>query len=173
MIIKCPNCNEEISSKAFKCVHCGAEFIHYCEECKAPLKETDKVCSNCGCPIYESQQVKTKNNNGIVGIIIGLVICIGLGILGYFAYNSYSKYNAKRNFLMWFYEVVPAIATSSAEVEEVGILINKVWSNSIWKTNDEETNMYTKANSGTGAFYTDFNEALARLNDDPDYAKKN
>lgn len=172
MIIKCPNCNEEISSKAFKCVHCGAEFTHHCEECNAPLKESDTICSNCGCPVYDRRASRKKEKSSIAGLIIGLIIIICLGVLGYFAYNSYSKYNAKRNFLMSFYEVVPVIATSTVEVEEVGILINKVWNNSIWKKNDAETNMYTKANSGTGAFYDDFNEALARLYDDPDYSKK-
>lgn len=172
MIIKCPNCNEEISSKAYRCVHCGAEFTRYCEECKAPLKEGDTVCNNCGCPVYEAQTTQSKNKSGIAGLIIGLIICLAVGAFGYFAYNSYNEYNTKRNFLMSFYEVVPAIATSTAEVEEVGILINKVWNNSIWKKSDDETNMYTKANSGTGAFYDDFNEALARLWDDPDYSKR-
>ena len=172
MIIKCPNCNEEISSKAYRCVHCGAEFTHYCEECKAPLKETDTICSNCGCPVYEHQTTQQRSKGSVVGLLIGLIIFIGLGVLGYIGYNSYRKYDAKRNFLLSFAEVVPAIATSSAEAEEVGILINKVWNNSIWKKDDVETNIYTKANSGTGAFYDDFNEALARLYDDPDYSNK-
>lgn len=27
-IIKCPNCNEDVSNKSTECVHCGKKLVH-------------------------------------------------------------------------------------------------------------------------------------------------
>lgn len=169
MIIKCPNCNEEISSKAYRCVHCGAEFTHYCDECKAPLKEEDTVCSNCGCPVHSSTNNQRKSKNGLVGAIIGLVILITIGIFGYFAYL---KYNAKRQFLLSFYEVVPIMVTSSAEVEEVGIKIDSVWRNSIIDNTTKAISNIYSGNWNLSDIQDSVSGDLSKLNDDVDYTIK-
>ena len=55
-IIKCPQCEKEISDKAPKCIYCGKvlkeeeEKENKCIECGTILTKTDKVCPNCGCP---------------------------------------------------------------------------------------------------------------------------
>lgn len=53
-LIKCKECNKDISDKATNCIHCGCpieiENKCFCEECGKELLTNDKVCSNCGCP---------------------------------------------------------------------------------------------------------------------------
>lgn len=65
-MIKCPECNKDISDKASKCVHCGAKLIEeekkVCEECGNELKKNTKVCPKCGCPVEEK---KDKKDSGI------------------------------------------------------------------------------------------------------------
>jgi hypothetical protein len=169
MIIKCPNCNEEISSKAFRCVHCGAEFTHYCEECKAPLKEEDTVCSNCGCPVYSENNYQKKSKIGLAVTIIGLIVLIGVGMLGYF---TYAKYSIKKQFLSSFYEVVPIMVTSSAEVEEVGIKIDSVWRNSIIdNTTKAMSNIYS-GNWNLSDIQDSVAGDLSKLNNDVEYITK-
>ena len=172
MIIKCPNCNEEISSKAYRCVHCGAEFTHYCEECKAPLKETDTICSNCGCPVYEHQTTQQRSKGGVVGLIIGLIICACFGALGYIGYNSYSKYNTKRNFLLNFYEVVPIITSSSADVEDVGIKIDSVWRSSIISNASKAVSNIYSGNWNLQDLQDGLSVDLSSLNNDAEYVEK-
>lgn len=47
-IIKCPECNKEISDKAESCIHCG--FIikqEKCPECGETISRSNKKCPNC------------------------------------------------------------------------------------------------------------------------------
>ncbi len=46
-IIKCPECNEKISSTVDQCVHCGAKIIA-CPECETAFVKGAKVCTECG-----------------------------------------------------------------------------------------------------------------------------
>lgn len=46
-IIKCPECNESISSTVKQCIHCGAK-ITACPECGTVYAEEITVCRNCG-----------------------------------------------------------------------------------------------------------------------------
>ena len=69
-LIKCKECNKDISDKATVCVHCGCPIEnktkYYCEECGKEILETDKVCSNCGCPTNSNKNNRTENNNNLV-----------------------------------------------------------------------------------------------------------
>lgn len=162
-MIKCPNCNEDISDKAMKCVHCGyilkKETGIFCEECGAELKENEKVCSNCGCPVVNTDKSnnyvrKSKLKKGIskkkiiVGIILTLVI-IGVVVAIIFI----SKYNAeqKEKELSEQYKenlstITYMMLNGAAEAESCGNLIKSVWSNTIWEEDDPETDKYTKKN---------------------------
>ena len=60
------------------------------------------------------------------------------------------------------------ILNSSANSEECGNLINKVWYNSIWEEDDEETNNYTKKD---GKFNEDFNDSLSTLFSDEEFSE--
>ena len=57
--------------------------------------------------------------------------------------------------------------SGSADAEECGNKIKKVWYNSIWKENDIETNKYTKNKYGT--FNSDFNDSLNALFSDSQF----
>jgi len=74
-LIKCPDCSKEVSDKAATCIHCGS-----------PLRETQPV--NMVNQVQQGvQRSKLKyesgNTIGIMGLIIGAVICfvnIGIGV---------------------------------------------------------------------------------------------
>jgi len=46
-MIKCPDCEEQISSKAKQCIHCGCVF-QVCPECEAILVGEHDHCPECG-----------------------------------------------------------------------------------------------------------------------------
>lgn len=48
--MKCPNCNNEISSTAKFCMHCGSKLPQhrYCIQCGKELPENAKFCPQCG-----------------------------------------------------------------------------------------------------------------------------
>ncbi|MBE6684567.1 MAG: zinc ribbon domain-containing protein [Ruminococcaceae bacterium] len=55
-LIKCPECNMNISDTTTQCVHCGYRIIK-CVECGYIMPANAKICSNCG---YE---IKPSNHN--------------------------------------------------------------------------------------------------------------
>lgn len=58
------------------------------------------------------------------------------------------------------------ILDGCVDAEKAGNLISKVWYNSIYKEHDPETDKYTMEN---GVFFEDFNDALYKLDNDPDF----
>ena len=67
-------------------------------------------------------------------------------------------------------QIVNTILESSAEAEDLGNLIIKVWSNAIFGNSDPESDPFTKDSSGN--FVDDFSVALANLNADPDFSAR-
>ena len=54
-LIKCKECNKEISDKAKKCPHCGFENnIITCPECKKEIENNVNTCPNCGFEIQHN-----------------------------------------------------------------------------------------------------------------------
>lgn len=67
-LIKCSNCEKEISDKAKVCPQCGQPVVLVtstveerlsilCEECSAEIPEGMEACPNCGCPVSQKQDV--------------------------------------------------------------------------------------------------------------------
>lgn len=169
MIIKCPNCKEEISSRADKCVHCGVVFGEHCKECGAPLNKGDKICGACGCPADYGHSNNRKNiSKVIVGFLISFFIIVILVGFGVFFYQKQLDVDFINNYA----SIVPKFSYSSTDIDRNGELYRKVWYNSIWKSKDDETDPYTRKNDGKGAFYDDFNDALLLLDNSPDYKSK-
>ena len=93
-LIKCPECEKEISDKAIECPKCGyplAKNKVFCEDCGKEIPKESKKCPNCGCPVDSQEQkeiikeekpnkTKTTNNN-IMKIIIGCIILVLLLII--------------------------------------------------------------------------------------------
>ena len=46
-LIKCPECDESVSSNVKQCIHCGCVF-RVCPECEAVLVGEEKYCPQCG-----------------------------------------------------------------------------------------------------------------------------
>lgn len=58
-MIKCKECEKEMSDHAKICPHCGYEnSIMFCPECDKQLSAKASMCPNCG------YAFKTNNNNG-------------------------------------------------------------------------------------------------------------
>lgn len=67
-LIKCSNCEKQISDKAKVCPHCGQQVVLevveteektplLCEECGIELPEGVEACPNCGCPVSIQEDV--------------------------------------------------------------------------------------------------------------------
>lgn len=70
------------------------------------------------------------------------------------------------------FDFVGAVITIDEGIEQAetdGYLIRSVWGNSIKQTSDPKTDKFTKQDNGTGAFYSDFNDALNALFADDDF----
>ncbi len=185
-MIKCPKCNEDVSDKSTKCIHCGHVLIEkpklFCEECGNEIRKSDKLCSKCGCPIdkqhdlqkVEVTKIKIGNDISKKKIIIGIAVFLLIvgGIFGFITIKNNSD-KKKTQKLSEQYEdnlstITYKMLSGAASAETCGNKIKKVWSNSIWKDDDDETDKYTKTN---GKFNEDFNDSLSALFADPDFIK--
>ncbi|MBP3592673.1 MAG: zinc ribbon domain-containing protein [Clostridia bacterium] len=55
-IIKCPECEENISSTVKQCIHCGAK-IRFCPECESVFVGNVASCPNCGYAFEQVEQI--------------------------------------------------------------------------------------------------------------------
>ena len=195
-LIICPECGKEISSKASSCPNCGCpisigESINESENIGAPINndlETKNTIAE-----MQTNQTKAVNNpskpkKGKMGLIIGIVFGLLVAVSGGFLYYQNEKKKAEEaaaeaarleeeqkqkeinEFVDNFNEAYRLIVSNSITTEECGNMIYKVWSNTIFHTDDEETDPYTK--QSTGEFYDDFNDAIAVLFADSSFSEK-
>lgn len=83
-LIKCKECNKDISDKATICVHCGCpiEKELICIECGNKIDKSDNICKNCGCPINDEKNNQTTNKKeSKIFARIWLILCIILCLL--------------------------------------------------------------------------------------------
>ena len=59
-IIKCPECEEKVSTEAKKCIHCGCEFT-VCRECGTAFVGKPTVCSECGYTFTKKENSSNEN----------------------------------------------------------------------------------------------------------------
>ena len=123
-LIKCKECEKEISDKAETCIHCGypVEKIVYCGECGNEVSINDRICKECGNPLdnvgnvknnsnsnFQKSNISDKNNSlclsgmivGVISFFIdfwGLVSATGLtlSIIGYNQVKGTSGSNINR-----------------------------------------------------------------------------
>lgn len=184
-MIKCPKCKNDISDKSTKCVHCGyiinEEPKVLCEECGAEINPNDEICNKCGCPIKKKEETeevaKVKIVTGISKkkVILGIIILLLIGgtIFGGISYKNYSDKKKAEEISEQYKSnlrtVTYKMLDGAAKAESCGNLIRKVWSNSIWKESNSETDKYTKKN---GKFNEDFNASITALFADPNFSEK-
>lgn len=156
-LIKCPECDKEISDKVKACPHCGYPF-------EQP-EEAQKV-------EISSVNIKMKKENKKKAIISVIVICcVIVCIFG--VVKIYKNEKAKQEAIKYEEEVdiyidnidklkIEMISTG-AEAEDLLNRTAEVWYNAIFEKSDVETDKYTKVN---GVFVSDFNDALKNLYSD-------
>ena len=70
-LIKCKNCNGEVSSMAKKCPHCGTSLVPtkdiICSECGNKIKDGAAICDKCGCPIHQEKKMAETAKEKIYG----------------------------------------------------------------------------------------------------------
>lgn len=175
-MIKCPKCSVDISDQSSECVHCGYVLEKkskdgriVCKECGEELSVDDSICSKCGCPVKKEKtaEISETQVNGfsnekkrkiIVTIAFFVVIIVLVRGMNYFELKAESNYYRKN-----FEEISYKMLNDTADAEECGNLLRKVWYNSIFKTSDSETDSYTKKNE---VFNKDFNESIDALYSD-------
>lgn len=186
-IIKCSNCEKEISDKAKECPQCGQPVILdtpvqeevtpiLCEECGIEIPEGMDVCPNCGNPISVKEKEKTPQNTEDTGtnppqvarntkkpMFIAAVALLIIVVALFVGISIHQKNKTAR--LSQEYEEALESATNTmllgaVDAEDVGNLVKNVWYNAIYEEADPETDEYTRPN---GYFVEDFNEALNNL----------
>lgn len=147
-LIKCPECEKEISDKVKSCPNCGYPI-------EMDDNETQKV-ELSSVNIKLDKDKKSKITRGIALITVILLLCAG----GYFFIKSQNKKSKTEEYKNNVIILKAAMISSGTEAEELLNLISKVWVNSIYEDEDAETNKYTKPD---GYFVSNFNTALKNL----------
>lgn len=111
-LIKCPECNNDVSENASVCPKCGCPIndkntekgivrIKHCPECGQDLEYGKTLCKNCG---YDSMVVSnnTRVNTNKISIIVSCVAVIVAFVL---FYNGYKQtHNSKYDFYQQHYK---------------------------------------------------------------------
>lgn len=146
-LITCPECSKEISDQVKSCPHCGF-----------PLSEESNETQKVEIASVNLKMEASKKKKLIILIVSILVI----GTIIFSGYLAYSKQQAKEyatniNLLM------SEMLSSGSDAENLMNLTSKVWSNTIYKKFDNETDKYTRKN---GYWESDFNNSLDYLFND-------
>lgn len=91
-----------------------------------------------------------------------LILVLSLIILGVVSFHFVSLYK-EEIYQDKYDEIVDELGDVFSQTEKASVIKISVWKNSIYKTSDDETDEYTK--NDKGVFYSDFNDALQKLND--------
>ena len=199
-LIKCPNCGEDISEKAFQCIHCGFQLreeekvVEICQECGTELEDGAGVCPNCGCPVERGgrervQQVEvtsvkiplSKRKKGmIISLAILAFVLVAGSVAGVMIKKNIDEKKAEKAKAKYIADIKTARTTMLAGAslaEYAGGLIHDVWYNAIYEKSDETTNKYTQKDDSWYDYYDeteyyDFNTALQNLQEDSEFKKK-
>lgn len=186
-LIQCLNCGHSISEEATICPHCnhpnaGVSTDNVvCPECGTQYTNEQNFCPNCGCPANINNAPKKKKHKAIIITAIILFIALISGLSCSFIVNNEkkkaqaekeaeAKKEAKKELEAYYYnleKITYKMIDGGAKAESSGNLTKNVWSNAIWQKQDDETDKYTMEN---GEFVDDFNDALANLFADENFA---
>ncbi len=180
-MVKCPECQQEISDKAKKCIHCGKEFEvkvedkakKVCPECGNELDQDADFCNKCGCPLHLEQEktevskeaffVQNKKKILIGGVTAACVIV--LAVIGISINNSRLEKKAFNDYIYALVKSRELMHDGSAQAELMTDLTAEVWKNAIYEETDKNTDKYVRPN---GSSYNDFDTAIKLLYYDDD-----
>lgn len=152
--------------------------MNFCPNCGIRLNGDLRFCPNCGASVqlytavpayatpYAVQVPVKKRHTGVI-VAVAVILVIAFVAAGIFLYSKALEARAYNQFM----ELYDTMVEGGEKAEDANLLILNVWRNSIYKTSDKETDKYTRADRGNGAFYDDFNDALKNLFDDKSFQK--
>ena len=154
-LIKCPECDKEISDKVKVCPHCGYPFQK--EENTAQKVEISSV----------NLKIKKENKKKIIIAVIAIccvIVCI-FAVVKIYKNEQAKKASAEYEEQVNAYidnvdKIKGEMISTGAEAESLMNKTSNVWSNAIFKESDTETDQYAKVD---GVFVEDFNDALSSL----------
>lgn len=113
-IIKCPECNNDVSENAISCPNCGCPIndentekgnvkIKYCPECGQELEFGKTLCKNCGFDSFVANANTSSKNN--ISKICMITSCVAVIVAFVLFYNGYKQtHNDKYDFYKQHYE---------------------------------------------------------------------
>lgn len=199
-LIKCSNCDKEISDKAKVCPRCGQPVILVapvseeakpllCEECGTEIPEGVDACLNCGCPVPTKEEVveeapqkvevtavnlpKMKKNTKkyvIIACVAVLAIIIALFVGNKVKEQKLAEEAAQRS----------ANYASTLETASFTMLLGAIEAEetgnlikSVWyNAIYEEYDSETNKYTRPNGYFVDFNDALSNLFSDYDFSSK-
>lgn len=147
-LIKCPECQKDISDKVKSCPNCGY-----------PMDENNDKTQKVELSRVNIKLDKAKKSK-IFKMTISLIAIVLLVIGSYSFIISQNKKSKVEEYKNNINTLKLHMISSGTEAEELLNLTSKVWANAIYEDEDTETNKYTKPN---GYFVSDFNTALQNL----------
>ena len=200
-LIKCSNCEKDISDKAKVCPHCGQAVVLdtleieetaplLCEECGAEISVGMESCPNCGCPVPEKKELIeespqkvevtavnlppiAKNTKKYIVIAIVAVIAIIAAIL---IGNNIKQKNLEAEAARLKEEYAANLDTASFTMLLGAIEAEEAGNliKSVWYNAiyEERDTKTDKYTRPDGWWVDDFNEALSNLFSDSDFREK-
>jgi type II secretory pathway pseudopilin PulG len=140
-MIKCPECKKKISNTAERCPNCGLEITEDVKFATFKQKEKDK-----------------KRNKIILSIVIVILFMVLVSAI-WMVTRQINNGNETKQFYQNAEIYNSALGTLYDEFHEYTSTYSKVWKNSIYQIEDDETDEYTTDDDGE--FFDDFNDALS------------
>ena len=115
----CPHCGAPMNDGDVFCQNCGKKpdeavlpsaapsSLRVCPHCGATMSDDDIFCQNCGKRPNEpamqtpyqsvsyAEEGSSVNWGKVLSIILSIILVVGLGVGGYFAYSDYSEKKAR------------------------------------------------------------------------------
>ena len=183
----CPECGKELPKGANACPDCGFVVRPEAVVETTLLNEEPKSAPVIVEPVRDTVPVKkSKNKSPIIIAVIALLLIAAIAIGIVIAQNSKRRAEEEaaaeaarleeeqrvkeyNEYVERFNDTYHLIIENSILVEECGVLQEKVWSNTLWEKDDDETDKYTKVD---GAFREDFNDSINALYEDDEFISK-
>ncbi len=148
-LIKCPECQREISDKVKTCPHCGYPLI---DESATP-QPVEVTSVNIG-----PKDPKAKKKL-FVGGAVAVILVIGV-IISVVLMNQHNATAARSEYIDNMKQIRAHMLSGGSVAEQMCNLTKSVWYNTIFEERDSKTDKYTMNN---GKFNKDFNDSLSTL----------
>ena len=155
-LIKCAECNREISDTIKSCPHCGFSLDENASRLVSPQQ-------------VEITAIKMKNSGKIKRITLVILSFLFFTGSAWGVFTTVRSNAAEQEriiqrteYIEKLNEIKLVMLNGAADAEQVCNLTRAVWRNTIYKTDDSTSNIFTKVD---GKFRDDFNDSLRALYD--------